>query len=209
VAAVTTAVPQLYFDLGSPYAYLAVERAEAVLDRSVTLEPVLVGAIFGWRGHGSWALTDRRAAGMAEIERRARRYGLPPMSWPPDWPANALTAMRCATWAERQARLPAFVREVGRRQWTEAADISDPDVLAACATTVGLDAAEMLEAIRQPELKEQLRTRTERAWEAGVRGVPTLRVGEALFFGDDRLEDAAALVSEGSVTGTGRPQLDG
>ena len=191
----STPAPQLYFDLGSPYAYLALERAESVLGRPVALEPVLVGAIFGWRGHGSWALTDERAAGMAEIERRADRYGLPPMDWPPDWPANALSAMRCAVWAARRRRLEPFAREVGRRQWTEAANISDPDVLAACAAAVGLDAAEMLEAIRAPELKEQLRGLTERAWEAGVRGVPTLRVGERLFFGDDRLHEAAASVA--------------
>jgi 2-hydroxychromene-2-carboxylate isomerase len=192
VIAMAPARPQLYFDLGSPYAYLAIERAESVLGRPPTLIPVLVGAIFGWRGHGSWALTDQRAAGMAEIERRAREYGLPSMVWPPDWPANALSAMRCATWAAPERRLQDFAVIVGRRQWTEGADIADLDVLAACAGEAGLDAAEMLDAIRAPELKEQLRATTERAWEDGVRGVPTLRVGEQLFFGDDRIEQAAA-----------------
>jgi 2-hydroxychromene-2-carboxylate isomerase len=184
-------VPQLYFDLGSPYAYLAMERAQAVLGRPVALEPVLVGAIFGWRGHGSWALTEQRAAGMAEIERRARRYGLPPMTWPDGWPADALAAMRCAIWAARQGRLAAFASAVCRRQWVEGADISDLDVLAASAAEAALDPDDMLDAIQAPELKEQLRTVTERAWAAGVRGVPTLRVGDALFFGDDRLEEAA------------------
>ena len=144
--------PQLYFDLGSPYAYLAMERADAVLG-PVTLEPVLVGAIFGWRGWGSWALTDDRAAGEAEIERRAREYGLPPMQWPAEWPANALIAQRCALWATRQRRVKEFAHIVGRRQWTEGADIADRDVLAAAATDAGLDAAAMLEAIAAPELK--------------------------------------------------------
>lgn len=190
--AMAPAPPQLYFDLASPYAYLAVERAESVLGRPPTLVPVLVGAIFGWRGHGSWALTEQRLAGMAEIERRAREYGLPPMVWPPDWPANALSAMRCATWAGRQRGLKEFALAVGRRQWTQGADIADLDVLAACAGEAGLDAARMLEAIRMPELKQQLRAVTERAWEDGVRGVPTMRVGERLFFGDDRVEEAAA-----------------
>ena len=189
---VTPATAELYFDLGSPYAYLALERAESVLGRPVTLVPVLVGAIFGWRGHGSWALTDERAAGMAEIGRRAREYGLPPMDCPPGWPANALSAMRCATWAARQRRLPEFARVVGRRQWTQAADIADRDVLAACAREAGLDAEAMLEAIQAPELKEQLRVATEQAFGDGVRGVPTVRVGDRLFFGDDRLEEAAA-----------------
>ena len=188
---VTDSTPELYFDLGSPYAYLALERAESVFGRPPTLVPVLVGAIFGWRGHGSWALTAERAAGMAEIERRAREYGLPAMDWPPDWPANALSAMRCATWAARERRLAQFAHVVGRRQWTQAADIGDVDVLVACAHEAGLDAAAMLEAIQTPELKEQLRATTERAFSDGVRGVPTVRVGERVFFGDDRLEQAA------------------
>jgi 2-hydroxychromene-2-carboxylate isomerase len=196
---VTPATPALYFDLGSPYAYLAVERAESVLGRPVTLVPVLAGAIFGWRGRGSWALTAERAAGMAEIERRAAGYGLSPMHWPRDWPANALSAMRCATWAVRQRRPAEFARIVGRRQWTEAADIADLDVLAACADEAGLDAGQMLDAIQAPELKEQLRATTERAWQGGVQGVPTLRLGEQLFFGDDRLEEAgAAMASPGT-----------
>jgi 2-hydroxychromene-2-carboxylate isomerase len=117
------------------------------------------------------------------------------MVWPPDWPANALGAMRCAVWAARRRQLAPFAHEVSRRQWTEAADIADGEVLGACAAAVGLDAAEMLEAIRTPELKEQLRSLTERAWEDGVRGVPTLRIGERLFFGDDRLEEAAAALA--------------
>jgi 2-hydroxychromene-2-carboxylate isomerase len=192
---VTTPAPQLYFDLASPYAYLAVERAESVLGRPAELVPVLVGAIFGWRGHGSWALTDERAAGMAEIERRAREYGLPPMDWPPGWPANALSAMRCATWAARHRRVAEFAHVVGRRQWTQAADIADLDVLAVCADAAGLDAGAMLEAIRVPELKEQLRATTEGAWKAGVKGVPTVGIGERLYFGDDRLEEAAAALA--------------
>src|SRR5881409_293348 len=73
----------LYFDLGSPYAYLAVERAGRVLGAEPELQPVLAGAIFAHRGYGSWALTDQRAAGEVEIERRAREYGLPPIAWPP------------------------------------------------------------------------------------------------------------------------------
>jgi 2-hydroxychromene-2-carboxylate isomerase len=184
--------PEFYFDLGSPYAYLALERAESVFGSPPTLIPVLVGAIFGWRGHGSWAVTTERLAGMAEIERRAREYGLPPMNWPPDWPANALGAMRCATWAARERRLAQFAQVVGRRQWTEAADIADLKVLRESAREVGLDDEAMVAGIQAPELKEQLRATTERAFEDGVRGVPTVRVGERVFFGDDRLEQAAA-----------------
>ncbi len=73
-------LPTLYFDLGSPYAYLATERAAAVLGVEPRLQPVLVGGIFLERGHGSWGETDERAARIGEIGERAERYGLPPMA---------------------------------------------------------------------------------------------------------------------------------
>src|SRR4051794_41916493 len=92
-------MPELYFDLGSPYAYLAVERAPRVLGVPPVLRPVLLGAIFRARGSGSWARTEARAAGIAEVERRAAAYGLPPLRLPPGWPRNGLPAMRAAVWA--------------------------------------------------------------------------------------------------------------
>ena len=70
-----------YFDVGSPYAYLAAERLPALLPEPVHWQPVLLGGLFRLTGRSSWALGDyrRRQAGMAEIERRTRSYGLPPM----------------------------------------------------------------------------------------------------------------------------------
>ena len=53
------APPLLFYDLGSPYAYLAVARAERVLGTPPELRPVLLGAIFAVRGHGSWSATPR------------------------------------------------------------------------------------------------------------------------------------------------------
>jgi len=97
-----TGPPLLFYDLGSPYAYLAVERAAHVLGAPPDLRPVLLGAIFAARGHGSWSATPQRDAGMAEVERRAAAYGLPPLRWPGDWPPNTLAAMRAAVWADRE-----------------------------------------------------------------------------------------------------------
>src|SRR5436305_4596741 len=145
--------PVLYFDLASPYAYPAVARAQSVLGSAVELEPVLLGAIFAWRGHGSWAHTDHRAAGMEDVEQRARSYGLPAIVWPPDWPANSLAAGRAATWAKRQGRVAEFASAVYRHQFTAGADIADLTVLEAAAVEARLEAAELLEAIRRQDVK--------------------------------------------------------
>jgi 2-hydroxychromene-2-carboxylate isomerase len=204
--------PVLYFDLGSPYAYLAVERADAVLGCAPELEPVLLGAIFRWRGSGSWARTDARAERIAEIEERARRYGLPRMTWPADWPADGLAAMRAATWAAREGRCVEFARAVFHRQFaadadarsahSAGADITDLSVLSMCAGQAGLDPAGLSAAIEASAIKDDLRARTERAWEAGVRGIPSLRTAGTVYYGDDSLE-AAARAARAAPTATG------
>lgn len=179
----------LYYDLASPYAYLAVMRAADVLGEAPRLQPVLVGAIFGWRGRGSWALTDQRDAGEAEIERRAAAYGLPPVVWPRGWPLNSLGPMRAAVHAERQGKGDQFARAVFEREFARGEDISDVVLLDEIGRSVGVEG--IREAIADPEIKRALREATEQAWQSGVQGVPTLEAGRRLYFGDDRLEEAA------------------
>lgn len=184
--------PTIYFDFGSPYAYLAIERAEDVLGSPVDLEPVLLGAIFKRRGWGSWAQTEQRAARVAELEERARRYGLPPFRWPARWPTTSLAANRAGVWAKSQRAVQPFVRAVFRRQFSEGGDIAQLDVLTAAAADAGLDAAALEDAIRRQEVKDALREATDAAWERGVRGVPSILVGGEIFYGDDKLEQAAS-----------------
>jgi 2-hydroxychromene-2-carboxylate isomerase len=193
-----TPPPVLYFDLGSPYAYLALERAEAVLGRAPELEPVLLGAIFKWRGHGSWAHTPAREARVAELEQRARRSDLPALVWPAQWPADGLAAMRAAVWARREGRLDQFARTVFRRQFADGADIADLEVLSECAARAGLDPEAMPTAVAGQAIKDALREGTRRAWDAGVRGVPSVRIADVIYYGDDRLEQAARALTSRS-----------
>jgi len=161
-----------------------------VLGEEPRLQPVLVGAIFGWRGSGSWALTPERDAGEAEVERRAARYGLPPVRWPRGWPVNSLAPMRAAVWADRQGAGPEFARAAFEREFARGEDISDVVLLDEIGRSVGVKG--IREAIADPEIKRALKEATEQAWQLGVQGVPTLEAGRRLYFGDDRLEEAAA-----------------
>jgi 2-hydroxychromene-2-carboxylate isomerase len=184
--------PMLFYDLGSPYAYLAVERAETVLGLRPHLHPTLLGPIFALRGWGSWAHTGTRAAQQAEIAARAERYGLPPVAWPPGWPPNTLQAMRAVVWAETRDRGEAYARAAFRAAFVHGRDLGDPATLADVASEVGLPAAELPAALQDPEVKDALRACTQHAIDLGVRGVPTLATaGGTLVFGDDRLEEGA------------------
>jgi len=182
----------LYYDLASPYAYLAVARAAGVLAEPPRLQPVLAGAIFAHRGWGSWADTDARAANQADIEARARRYGLPPIAWPPRWPANSLSAMRAAVWAQAaHGAGAAFAHAAYRAAFAAGRDLAQVTTLQDAAGAAGLPADELPQAIADPAIKAALRAATDAAIALGVRGVPTLGLADGrLLFGDDRLEDA-------------------
>ena len=185
---------RFYFDVGSPYAYLAAERLHSVVPEPVEWQPVLLGALFQLSGRSSWALGDyrRRQAGMANVERRARKYGLPPMCWPDPWPDDYLTAMRAVTHAFDVGRGHELAVRFFRDAFQRGAQLGRRADVLESGRRAGFDPADLDAATRDPAVKRRLRDATQAAFELGVFGVPTLAVGDELFWGDDRLEDAAA-----------------
>ena len=182
-----------YFDLGSPYAYLAAERLATLLPEPIEWQPVLLGGLFKVTGRSSWALGDhrRRQAGMAEIERRTRDYGLPPMRWPDPWPTDYLHAMLATTFAFTAGRGREFTLQAFRNAFQEGWELSIADRVLQTGRQAGLDRAQLEAATQDPEIKRMLRHATDAASERGVIGVPTVAIGDELFWGDDRLRDAA------------------
>jgi 2-hydroxychromene-2-carboxylate isomerase len=183
-----------YFDLGSPFAYLAAERLDEVLPEPADWQPVSLGALFKLNGRSSWSLGDpqRRETGMAEVERRALEYGLPPVRWPEPWPGNYLTAMRVAIFASQAGRGREFATHAFRNAFRLGHDLSVPAHVLAAARDSGLDPADVDRAIGDPEIKLALREATDAAHRRGVFGVPTFAIDGELFWGEDHLGEAAA-----------------
>ena len=183
-----------YYDLGSPYAYLSAERisglfTEAELEQPER-QPILLGGLFARFDRGSWAETDARAEGIAEIERRAAEYGLPPLAWPQPWPNNGLVAMRAATFAKQTGRTVAFSLAAFRQAFAAGRDLSDVDNVMIAGAACELHPRALLKAVETQAVKGALREATDRAGDLGVEGVPAVVVGEEVFWGDDCLEDA-------------------
>jgi 2-hydroxychromene-2-carboxylate isomerase len=186
--------PVFFYDLGSPYAYLAAERINDVLPVVPIWQPILLGGIWKANGGGSWARTDRREEGIAEVEERARRRGLQPVRWPPGWPNNTLNAMRAAIFAQKAGRVVAFSLAAFRQAFAAGRDLSETDNVLIAAAACELHPNAVLKGLESQAVKEGLRRATEDAIGRGVTGVPTVAVGDRLFHGDDRLEEAAVAI---------------
>ena len=187
--------PVFYYDLGSPYAWLAAERIAHVLPGIPVWRPILLGGIWKQTGGRSWGTTDKRADGMAEVERRAAEYELMPVRWPEGWPNNTLTAMRAATFAEQIGRAVAFSLAAFRQAFAGGKDLAEIDNVLIAAAACELHPKAVLKGVETQSVKDRLRAATQEAYDRGVRGVPTVAVGDELFWGDDRLEDAARAIA--------------
>jgi 2-hydroxychromene-2-carboxylate isomerase len=189
--------PLFFYDLGSPYAYLAAERLNAVFAETPgeppEWRPILLGGLFKRFGRDSWARGAGREQGMREVERRAAAYGLPPVSWPEPFPPNTLLVMRAATYAKEIARAASFSLAAFRQAFVAGRDLTEPDNVLLAAAAAEMHPRAVLAAIERDSVKRALREATEVAGDLGVRGVPSVVVGGRVFWGDDRLEEAAAL----------------
>jgi 2-hydroxychromene-2-carboxylate isomerase len=188
-----------YYDLGSPYAYLSAERISGLFNAAgleqPEWQPILLGGLFRHFDRGSWAQTEARAEGIAEIERRAAEYGLPPLVWPEVWPGEMLNAMRVATFAKQTGRTVSFSLAAFRQQFAAGKDLTDPDNVMIAAAATELHPRALESAVKTKGVKDALREATDAAAAAGVFGVPSVRVGEEVFWGDDRIEEAVAAAS--------------
>jgi 2-hydroxychromene-2-carboxylate isomerase len=183
-----------YYDFNSPYAYLAAHRVDRLLGPGVRWQPIAFAFVLRATGRTPWSFTDARPAGMRECEERAQRYGLPPIVWPPEWPVGSytLSSLRAALVAEEHGRLREFSLAAFAENFVHGRGVREPDALEHAAEVAGVDPAAVREGIARPDIKDRLREATEAALAAGVVGVPTAIVDGEPFWGDDRLEAAAA-----------------
>ena len=189
--------PVFYYDLNSPYAWLAAERIHEVLPEPPMWKPIAFAFILRHAGRTPWSLGPEKEAGMAEIERRAEERGLPALRWPEGWPREtySVPAMRAATFAAEIGKAAAFSLAAFRQQFNAGRGLNDVDNIALAGAACEIHPNALLPALERDAVKERLKAETEDAITRGVPGVPTVRVGDELFWGDDRLEEAAAVAA--------------
>jgi len=183
---------ELFFDIGSAYSYLASTQMDAVAKRTgapVRWRPFLLGAVFKATGNDTPARIPAKARWMInDLMLWAKHYGIP-ARLPSRFPLNTLRTQRALAAAERTAvaAVPAFAAALFRAYWAEDQDVTSDGVIAAASRAAGLDGDAILRAIDAPETKDHLRATTDEAVKRGAFGAPAMFVGDALFWGNDRI----------------------
>ncbi len=182
-----------YFDVVSPFSYLALHRLEELPgDVSIRYRPVLfAGLLNHWGQKGPAEIDVKRVWTYRWCTWLAAEQGLP-FRFPAAHPFNPLQYLRLCIAAGNTREAVAAVFDA---LWTTAADPDHPDTLGRL-----LDALEIpAERLAAPEVKQALRDETEAAAACGVFGVPTLAVGRELFWGADAIPFAAACLKDATL----------
>lgn len=188
---------EFFYDLSSPWTYLAFTNLHGVLERTgvdARLRPILVGGVFNAVNQSVYAAreaTDSRKlkhswrvlkdwAALAGVE----------MNFPSQFhPAKSVNAMRMAsTLADDMPALTKFTRAAFQSYFGRQENLDDPEVLVAAANSVGLDGEAMRARSQTDEVKALLRANTEEVIERGGYGSPTIFVDKTrMYFGNDQL----------------------
>ena len=190
--------PVFYYDFNSPYAWLAAERVNSVLPVPPVWQPVSFGHILQATGREPWSLHEpTRSEGIAEIERRAAERGLPAPRWIEGWPraTHSLLPLRAAIFAQQAGRAVSFSLAAFRQFFAAGRTLAELDNVLIAAAASELHPRAVTKGIESQTVKDALRKATEEAIALGVVGVPTVAIGSELFWGDDRLEEAAAAIA--------------
>jgi 2-hydroxychromene-2-carboxylate isomerase len=177
---------RLFFDVVSPFTYLAAERIERLFPNATwcAVDPGVDAA-------GTWTPEARRLA-----EARAADLGMP-LTWPDERevprhpePGHGLAARRASAYAVSRGRGAPFATVAGRLSFCGGYDLDDPDVLAEAAVAARLAPGDVLDAAGDGGWDAQLAHAAARV--AGLRSLPVLECANRVFSGEHRVADAVA-----------------
>jgi 2-hydroxychromene-2-carboxylate isomerase len=192
-----------WFDLGSNYSYLTAMRIEALASTcevDVVWKPFLLGPIFQSFGWDSSPFVLQKQKGeytWKDMERQAHKHGI---AWkkPSTFPRRAILPTRVAILGSKEKWIGDFVRATMARNFVEDKDLDTEDAVREVLAAINVNADLIIAQAQSDENKQLLCHATETAAKLGIFGAPMFFVGDEMFWGNDRLEDALAYANSQS-----------
>lgn len=185
---------ELIFDFVSPNAYLAWYPLKNLAEEhgtTIVITPVFLGGMHKLTGNAPPFIRDAEVKGknayaMLEMRRFIAKHALNKFQMNPHFPFNSITLQRMLVALDADERT-GFIDAMLPAIWEDGLDVSDSKVLAEIIADTGFDAADLAARAQDAAVKQQLIDTTETAVERGAFGIPTIFIGDEMFFGKERL----------------------
>ena len=196
---------EFHYDFGSPNTYFCHRLIPGIEERTgakITYCPVLLGGIFKATNNRSpmeqfAEVKNKKEYQALEMKRFIARHQFSDYRFNPHFPVNTIHLMRGAVFASHQDYYKHYIEAMYQGMWEQGKNMADPEVIAEALREHGLSADDIVAAVQDPKIKQELIDNTSRSVERGAFGSPTFFVGDEMFFGKDRLlELEAEIVSQ-------------
>ena len=183
---------EFYFDLGSPYSYLAYYRLLQIAEQQeiqIVYKPILLGGVFKATGNRSpIEIPVKGAYSILDMQRWAEYYQIP-MQMNPHFPMNTLTLMRILTGVQllHLEKFEQVLKLLFDAMFGTPQNLNEPTVLAEVLEPSGFSVEDIMSMVQSDVVKQKLITETEQAIQRGIFGAPTFFVGDEMYWGQDRL----------------------
>ena len=183
---------EFYFDLGSPYSYLAYYRLLQMAEQQeiqIVYKPILLGGVFKATGNRSpIEIPVKGAYSILDMQRWAEYYHIP-MQMNPHFPMNTLTLMRILTGVQllHLEKFEQVLKLLFDAMFGTPQNLNEPTVLAEVLEPSGFSVEDIMSMVQSDVVKQKLITETEQAILRGIFGAPTFFVGDEMYWGQDRL----------------------
>ncbi|MCV2450450.1 2-hydroxychromene-2-carboxylate isomerase [Acinetobacter sp. SwsAc2] len=183
---------EFYFDLGSPYSYLAYYRLLQIAEQQeiqIVYKPILLGGVFKATGNRSpIEIPVKGVYSILDMQRWAEYYQIP-MQMNPHFPMNTLTLMRILTGVQllHLEKFEQVLKLLFDAMFGTPQNLNEPTVLAEVLKPSSFSVEDIMSMVQSDVVKQKLITETEQAIQRGIFGAPTFFVGDEMYWGQDRL----------------------
>ncbi|MEL0235664.1 MAG: 2-hydroxychromene-2-carboxylate isomerase, partial [Pelagibacteraceae bacterium] len=180
-----------YFDISSPYSYLAheqIKRFEKENKIKVNYMPILLGGIHQLANITAPGLNPSRAKHMIKDLKICADWFKVKFQFNRYFPLKTVNIMRGALVAEKEGFLNNYVDQFYKAAWVDSLNLNDGKILERFIKNMDINPKSFIEKLSDQKIKDDLKTKTSNAFKKGVFGAPTFIVGSKMFFGQDRLE---------------------
>ncbi len=178
-----------YFDIISPYAYIAHKKILKIKNINFKLKPILLGGLHNLAGITAPAFNKYKMKNMQnDCELVAKKNNIS-FKWNSKFPINSLSIMRgylCVEESKKEEYINCFFKAY----WKDDLDLSNEENIKRLLKTLKVDENDFFNSINNQDIKDKLKQLTQEAFEKDVFGAPTFIANNKIFWGQDRLEYA-------------------
>jgi len=180
-----------YFDIISPYAYLAYKQITSIDKKKIQFnyKPILLGGLHKLAGITAPAFNEFKMKNMKnDCNLIASKKNIK-FNWNDKFPINSLKIMRGYLSVKEEIK-HIYLETFFNAYWKNNIDLENIDNIKNLLNIIDIDTNKFFEDLDQPEIKDKLKEVTNLAFQKEVFGAPTFIVNNKLFWGQDRLDYA-------------------